>query len=246
MNPFVPVFLAFLTFVSTSLGGLFALKNKKYLHLIMGFSSGIILGVICFDLLPEIAAISHEKNLSFENGMIALVIGFLLFHTLEKLILIHHSHETEYKDHHHPHVGKFSALALAGHSFLDGVGIGLGFQVNMEVGILVAIAVIGHDFADGLNTVTLMLKNKNTDKNSLIFLAIDALAPILGAASTVLFVIPEQYLIYYLGAFAGTLLYIGASDILPEAHSKGSSVKTIALTCLGALLIYVILHFGAM
>jgi ZIP family zinc transporter len=244
MNFLYPIFLSVLTFISTSLGGLFALKYKKHLHQIMGFSSGIILGVIAFDLLPEIAHLTRTKNLSFETAMISLVIGFLVFHTLEKLILIHHSHEEEYKDHHHPDVGVFSALALAGHSFLDGVGIGLGFQINMQVGFLVALAVIGHDFADGLNTVTLMLKNKNTDKKAFIFLVIDALAPILGAASTLLFVMPDKYLIIYLGVFAGTLLYIGVSDILPEAHSKGSSVKTIALTILGALLIFLIIHLG--
>jgi len=64
--------------------------------------------------------------------------------------LIHHSLEEEYADHKHPHVGIVSALALAGHSFMDGVGIGLGFQVNPTIGLLVAIAVIAHDFTDGM------------------------------------------------------------------------------------------------
>ena len=43
-----------------------------------------------------------------------------------------------------------------------------------------------------------------------------------------------------LGFFAGFLLYIGASDILPEAHSKYSSWKTVLLTVLGAALICLI------
>ena len=42
------------------------------------------------------------------------------------------------------------------------------------------------------------------------------------------------------GLFAGFLLYIGASDILPEAHSKHSSFKLIGLTVLGTLVIFVI------
>ena len=53
-----------------------------------------------------------------------------------------------------------SALALVGHSFLDGASIGLGFQVNAAAGILVALAVIAHDFTDGMNTITLMLNHK--------------------------------------------------------------------------------------
>jgi len=41
-----------------------------------------------------------------------------------------------------------------------------------------------------------------------------------------------------LGAFAGFLLYIRASDILPEAHSGKSSELTIAMTVAGSLLAF--------
>src|SRR5581483_1951112 len=109
-------------------------------------------------------------------------------------------------------VGVMSALALAGHSFMDGVGIGLGFQINPAVGLLVAIAVISHDFTDGMNTVTLMLNTNNTTKKSKMFLLLDALTPVLGALSTLLFKVSPHFLVWYLGFFAGFLLYIGASD----------------------------------
>jgi ZIP family zinc transporter len=94
-----------------------------------------------------------------------------------------------------------------------------------------------------MNTVSLMLSNHNTDRKSKIFLLIDAIAPVLGAASTLLFVLPPQYLVLYLGFFAGFLLYIGASDILPEAHSEHSSYKLMALTVLGTLFIFTITRF---
>ena len=84
-----------------------------------------------------------------------------------------------------------------------------------------AIAVIAHDFADGLNTVTLMLVNKNSSRRALTMLLLDAIAPIFGVLSTVAVSIPNVALPYYLGFFAGFLLYIGASDILPEAHGRG-------------------------
>ena len=121
---------------------------------------------------------------------------------------------------------------------MDGVGIGLGFQVSNSVGILVAIAVIAHDFTDGMNTITLMLTNKNSVSRARWFLRVDALAPVLGALSTLFFHVSTGFLVLYLGFFAGFLLYIGASDILPEAHSKHSSWKTIALTVFGALLTF--------
>jgi zinc transporter ZupT len=41
------------TFVFTFLGGLFALRFKDKLHLILGFSAGAVIGVAFFDLIPE-------------------------------------------------------------------------------------------------------------------------------------------------------------------------------------------------
>jgi len=237
------ILLSVATFFSTLFGGLFAIRFKSKLHMIMGFTAGVLLGVVVFDIFPEIISTVSERHLDPVEPMIALVVGFLLFHVFEKSILIHHSHEDEYAAHKHPHVGVLSALALVGHSFMDGVGIGLGFQVNTAVGLLVAIAVISHDFTDGMNTVTLMLVNHNTPRRSKIFLLLDALTPVLGAISTLFFTVSDQFLVLYLGFFAGFLLYIGVSDILPEAHSKHSSYKLIGLTCLGVLLTFMITRF---
>lgn len=209
----------------------------------MGFTAGVLLGVVSFDIFPEIISQIKDNSFSPVGVMVALVLGFLLFHILEKTIVIHHAHEQDYAEHRHPHIGIFSALALIGHSFMDGVGIGLGFQVSPAVGLLVALAVISHDFTDGMNTVTLMLTNKNTDFKAKLFLVFDALAPVLGVISTLLFTVSSHFLVYYLGFFAGFLLYIGASDILPAAHSKTSSWLTIGLTILGTALTFTVARF---
>lgn len=234
------VIFSITTFFSTLFGGLLAIRFKNKLHLIMGFTAGVLLGVVSFDIFPEIISRVNAGNFRPIEPMIALVIGFLLFHILEKVIVIHHAHEKDYAEHKHPQVGVLSALALAGHSFMDGVGIGLGFQINAAVGLLVAIAVISHDFTDGMNTVTLMLVHNNSERKSKMFLILDALAPVLGALATLLFTLSSHFLILYLGFFAGFLLYIGASDILPEAHSRFSSLRIIGLTLLGVLVIFLI------
>ena len=238
-----PILLSIATFISTSLGGLFSIKHRDRLHLVLGFTAGVLLGVVAFDIFPEIIEQVKIHDYNPIGAMIALVLGFLIFHIFEKLIIIHHAHEDEYADHKHPHVGVASAIALAGHSFMDGVGIGLGFQVSNAVGIIVAIAVITHDFTDGMNTVSLMLTNKNTVKNAKRLLLIDAIAPTIGVLSTFLFHFSDNFLVLYLGFFAGFLLYIGASDILPEAHSKHSSLKTILLTVAGTALIFIVTRF---
>ncbi|HSW89359.1 MAG TPA: ZIP family metal transporter [Patescibacteria group bacterium] len=227
-------------FISTFLGGVFGIHHRDRLHLILGFTAGVLLGVVTFDIFPEISALSQELTVPIRQPMIALVVGFLLFHTVEKLLLIHHAHEDQYGAHKHPVVGIFSALALAGHSFMDGVGIGLGFHASPVIGFTVAVAVIAHDFTDGLNTVSLMLTHKNTRKSAIKLLFLDSITPLLGGLSTFLFVIPDKNLLLYLGFFAGFLLYIGASDILPEAHSEHSSWKTIALTAFGAFLMFTV------
>jgi ZIP family zinc transporter len=238
-----PVILAVAAFFSTLAGGMTAIKHKDHLHRFLGYTAGVLLGVVAFDLLPEIFKIISVNGGSFTGAMVALVIGFLLFHIVEKSILIHHTQEAEYEVHKHPHVGVASALALSGHSFLDGVGIGLGFQAGTAVGLAVAMAVIAHDFTDGLNTVNLMLVNRNRSRRAMMMLLLDALTPILGVLATKLFHVSDNELTLYLGFFAGFLLYIGASEILPEAHSKHSSYQTIALTVVGAAFIFAVTRF---
>lgn len=237
------VFVSVLTFFSTLLGGLTAFKHKDRLHRLLGYTAGVLLGVVAFDILPEIFKSLASLRLEPIVPMVALVVGFLLFHVIEKSILLHHEQESDYGQHHHPQVGLASALALSAHSFLDGVGIGLGFQVSTKVGIAVAIAVIAHDFSDGLNTVSLMLAHNNNNRRTRALLLLDAIAPILGVLSTSILHFSDKGLIIYLGFFAGFLLYIGASEILPEAHSKHSSYGTIALTVAGAIFMYIVSRF---
>jgi zinc transporter ZupT len=221
-------------------GGYIAIASRERINLALGFTAGVILGVVAFDLLPEIFNISNRTSLDIMWPMVALVSGFLVFHIVEKAILLHNSNEEQYGPHQHPNVGMAGAVALCGHSFLDGLSIGVAFQVNTSVGVAVAVAVIAHRFADGFNTTNIMLfhKNKITTAKKMLYIA--ALMPILGGLSTLYFDFSESVLAIYLGFFAGFLLYIGASDILPQAHSKNSSRTTIATTVFGTIFMFLI------
>lgn len=234
---------SFASFFSTTLGGLLALRLRDKLKYVMGFTAGVLIALVAFDLLPEIFDQTRQLNLDPIIPMAALLVGYLGFYAIEKLALIHLGHHGDEDGDGattHPTIGILSALALTGHSFVDGVAIGLGFQVNAAAGLAVAIAVIGHDMSDGLNTVTLMLVNHNTSRRALVLLFADAIAPVLGTLSTFLFRIQGIALPLYLGFFAGFLLYIGASDILPAAHGKRSSAGTVALTAVGALFAFLV------
>lgn len=242
-----PVFMTIAAFASTLGGGAMALRFRDRLHYLLGFTAGVLLGVVAFDLLPEVFEIARGRGFEPTGAMVTLVVGFLLFHALEKFVLVHPAQEEHYTHHHHPNVGLASAAVLAAHSFMDGVAIGIGFQVSTSVGLTVALAVIAHDFSDGLNTVSLMLRHRNSSGRAMAMLLVDAIAPVAGALSTLAFAIPPFQLMLYLGFFAGFLLYIAVSDILPEAHSRagpGIAWRLIGLTCCGAAFVYGVVRFS--
>jgi zinc transporter, ZIP family len=238
----MPVLVALLTVVSTALGGIVALRSSDRLHLVLGFAAGVMLGLVAFDLLPELFHLSSVDVLGVPAPMVAFAAGFLLLHVVERSVAMHGAHEAEYETHHHhnPQVGLASALALSAHSFLDGVGIGLAFQVDNSVGVAVSIAVISHDFADGLNTVTVMRMHGNDRRRTVALLVTDAVAPVLGAVSTLFFSVSDHVLALYLGGFAGFLLYLATADILPEAHARHPSRLTLVSTVGGVAMMWLV------
>ena len=172
--PMNAIIVSLAAFGSTLCGGLFAIRFRGKLCYIMGFASGVLLGVVAFDILPEAFGMVSKGIAGVMTPMIALVCGFLGFHVLEKVILVHGSHESHYTEHHHPNVGIMSGLSLVGHSLMDGVSIGLGFQVSQVVGLAVAVAIVSHDFCDGINTAALMVSHGNSTKRSLAMAFVDA------------------------------------------------------------------------
>lgn len=224
--------------VATFIGGIFALKFRDKLHLILGFSAGAVAGVALFDLLPE----AFELGTKYHSaGTIALycALGFFGYLILDRLILLH-THEAD--DEANAPRGFFGALTLSSHSFLDGVAIGVGFQVSTTVGIVVAVAVLAHDFSDGINTVNLVLRNGGNWKTAFRWLLVDAAAPAMGVASTLLFNISESAIGLVLAVFVGTFLYLSASDLIPESHHRHPRALTTIMTLLGASLIYIVVR----
>jgi len=80
----IAILLSIATFFSTFFGGLFGLKHKDQLHLILGFTAGVLVGVVFFDIFPEIMSLTQSLRINSIYPMIALVVGFLLFHIFEK------------------------------------------------------------------------------------------------------------------------------------------------------------------
>ncbi len=230
------ILLACITFFSTGLGGLAAVRFRDRRHLLLGFSAGAVLGVVLFDLLPEVFARSPRPAAL----MPAVALGFLAFFALERYTALHAAREHEHATAgHRAELGDLGAAGLSVHSFLDGVAIGIGFQTSAPVGAAIGLAVIAHDFSDGLNTVTVVLAHGNPIRRSLRGLLVDMSTPIVGAASTLLVRLPAGGLPWILAFFAGFFLYIGASDLLPEARTHASPVVAVA-TAAGLVVMFLV------
>ncbi len=228
--------IALATFVFTLLGGFFALRLRDRLHLILGFSAGAVVAVAFFDLMPEALELGAAHGAPALTTFMAL--GFLAYMTVDRFFILH-SRDAEESGR-----GTLGAGSLSVHSFLDGVGIGLAFQVSPAVGMVVAAAVLTHDFSDGINTVNMVVKNGGSRATALRWLALDALAPALGIIVTLFISVSQDTLGLLLALFAGFFLYIGASDLIPESHHSHPTILTTVMTLFGAGVLYAVIKIA--
>lgn len=232
--PAVAIPLACLTVLATFVGGRVALRLSHTLPTVIALTGGVVVAVALFDVLPE-----GIDNVGDTNKATALVaVGFLAFFFAERALVLHHRDDAD-EAKAHSHVGVLGALGLSIHSFVDGLGIGLAFSLNSTTGFLVFIAVVSHDFADGLNTVSFVLSQSGDRRQAARWLQIDAIAPLLGAIVGSFAGIPDSALGYILCVYSGFFLYMGATDLLPEAHAHASWSK-VGLTASGFAAIFVI------
>ena len=236
------IYLAALTVLSTAIGGLLALKAKDRFHLILGLSAGLLLGLVGFDLLPEVFRDSETTG-GVPTVSIAILAGFLLLHISERSFGGHEPVDSEYgHDHSHGSIaGGIGAVAMAGHVFLDGAALGVAFKVSNKLGFAVFIALLVHAFSDGLNTVSMLVKSGNWQAKSKLLLVVDAIARIGGAAIGTYLTFQGNFVTIYLALFSGFVIYVATSHILPEAHSRHPSRWTFAATGIGVIAMWAII-----
>jgi zinc transporter ZupT len=242
---------AILPFFSTLLGGLAALHFHHRLHPFMAFASGVLVATAVADLLPEAGLLVGQER-GLEVGVAALA-GYLIFTLIESFI-----HQQSF-EHGHVHDedglpsfqrtepertqrGLLSVLPPASlliHSTLDGLAIGLAFQAGGSIGLIVLLAVLAHDFADGMNVVTLALDAARGHGFAVVFLVLDALAPLVGAALSFVIAIPVVALGLLIAWFGGVFIAIGASHLLPESQHEqpAQGPLLVGLSAIGAVLV---------
>lgn len=129
------------------------------------------------------------------------------------------------------------AIGLIAHSTLDGMAIGAASLVDWQTGLLVALAVIAHDSSDGMNTILIITRGEPPAKGDIIFLVLDAIAPVFGGLLALIFLPSPTALAVFLALASGFFLYTATSDLLPEAHRRSPSLTVSLAAILGVVII---------
>jgi ZIP family zinc transporter len=248
----VPI-AALLPFFSTLAGGIAALRLRHRLHPFMAVASGVLVATALADLLPEAHALVGEDEVL--GVAIAALAGYLVL-TLIEAFIHQASFEHERRHEREPQddsatpapvqratlLGLLPPVSLIVHSTLDGLAIGVGFQAGTNIGVVVLLAVLAHDFADGMNVITLAFDAARGAKLAVSLLALDAVAPVVGAGLSLFWSIPPTVLGLLLAWFAGVFIAIGAGHLLPEAqhHRPSDGPALVALSAAGAAIVLVI------
>jgi Predicted divalent heavy-metal cations transporter len=194
-------------FLSAFLGGFVALRAVGQVGMIIAIGAGIRIGAAFFDLIPE-ASILLDGSLN--TVMLATAFGFLAFYVIEKLTAVHVGHEAAAELDHgeaaHRHVGVIGASGMSIHSFLDGVALAAGLAVGGGLALVITAVVVVHRFSDGISVVSLLMASQSPRREAYRWVAIVAIAPVLGVLLGVLVTVPDQVLGFMLAVFAGFFL----------------------------------------
>jgi ZIP family zinc transporter len=227
----VPIFISLGAFAATFSGGLLAAKLHNRLGVLSAFAAGVLIAVPLFDLLPEAMAIATRVGISMSTVLYFTAAGFLFLYILERYVSVHRVCEDgSCTNVRHPKGGLFGAIELSAHSLMDGFAIGVAFRFSAQVGLVVAIAVLAHDFSL---------------RSSLRMLLVDAAAPVLGVLISLVIKPGENFLVLILAFFAGGFLYLGAGDLLPEAHEQNPPLAAVAATLAGFALILAVVRLSS-
>ena len=221
------------TFIGILLMMRFEKVAREYSTYLISLAAGVLLGSAFFSIIPE----SLELN---SNSLAVVLIGFLLFYLMEHLFIVHGFHH-DVKEHRKHAIGYTSIIGLAVHSVVDGFAIGIGFEIANAIGLIVAIAVILHELPEGITAMTVLIHSGIKKWTAMLYSMIVAVATPAGAIFAYYFLdeLGKAALGSLFAIAAGSFIYIGASDLIPELHSSNKRFNTILLL-IGVGLIYVL------
>ncbi len=204
-----------------SLVGVFSLsfgidKVKKASLFFVSFAVGALFGDAVIHLLPE-----TFENLGF--GLLPsflVIVGILLFFSLERFLRWRHCHDIDCLDHRKT-VASMILIGDAAHNLIDGMIIAGSFMVSIPLGLATTIAVVFHEIPNEIGEFGVLIHSGFTIKKALLYNFLSGLTAILG--TIIVLVIGSKindFSLFLLPITAGGFLYIAGSDLLPELHHE--------------------------
>jgi zinc and cadmium transporter len=204
-------------------------RNTAYF---MSFAAGVLISVSFIHIIPT----SFAMN---EFAPICLLIGFMALYLFNRFLKALVCHEYDQND---SSSGIIATLGIGFHSFLDGIVYSITFNVSIFTGVLATIGMVLHEFPEGIVTFLLLERDGFHKKRSAIcaFLAAAISTP-LGTLVSFPYIqrIGRSTLGALLALSAGSLVYVGASHLLPavEREERRFTVLSMASGILVAVII---------
>lgn len=143
----------------TTIGGIIGVKIKntsnKFLSFILSFASGLMIAIVCFELIPEAMQIA-----SLSTVLLGIIIGIVIMIFCDIIVdkKFTQTMLNRNKANRISHInvkenllktGIIVSIGLAIHNFPEGLAIGSGFEASIKLGLSLAIAICLHDIPEG-------------------------------------------------------------------------------------------------
>lgn len=193
-------------------------RNSVFL---ISFAAGVLMASAFIMLIPESLKM-------YDDALIFVLAGFLIFYLIEHFFLFHPCEDEECKAH---TTGKVAALGLGLHSVIDGLAIGIGFEVSFKIGLIAFLGVLMHEFPEGTTTMSILLHSKIKKSSAIFYSILVALATPIGALLSYFAFrnFDITLLGMALGVAAGSFIYVAASELIPEIHRKFNKANAVVV-----------------
>jgi zinc transporter ZupT len=187
-----------------------ALHNSTYFA---SFAAGVLITVSFLHLLPHALATGG-------SAPVWLLAGYFSLYSVNRFLNAYVCDTPERTGY---AFGLVPMLGIGLHSFIDGAVYSITFAVSAYTGVLIAVGMVLHEFPEGAVTYTLLLRSGFSRRRSLVLAALSAAATTpLGTAVSYPFIrrLDSSTLNSALAFSAGTLIYVGATHLLPDSESE--------------------------
>jgi len=224
--------------------GIFTLAiNEKILNKILivlvSLSAGALMGGAFLHLIPESIQEANGSDI-----FIVVLIGFILFFIIEKILHWRHCHDGKCDVH------TFHFMNLIGdsiHNFIDGLIIAAGFMVSIPLGFTTTIAIAAHEIPQEIGDFGVLIYGGFEKKKAIILNFLVAFFIVIGGVVGYLLSNFIEKSVYILLSFAaGGFIYIAATDLIPEIKKEVNlkkSIATMLIFIVGIVIMWIIKLF---